>query len=64
MGDDYGIYRMILKNESIKKEFQDYIRIIVRTIVDEGHTYIYLMFFMIALNFAIVLTTLILVILK
>ena len=64
MTDDYSIYRMLLRNDSIKKEFQEYIRIVVRTIVEEGHTYIYIMIFMIALNFAIVLTTLILVILK
>lgn len=53
--DRFDIYRTILKNENVKKEFQEYVRIIVRTIADESYIYIYLALCFIFLNFLILL---------
>lgn len=58
------VYRSILRNDKIKKEFQEYVRIIVRTIADESYPYVYVLVFFVVLNFFLILAILILLLLR
>lgn len=60
----YDIYKTILQNDSIKKEFQDYVRIIVNTIAEESYPYMYIIICFIVLNFVLIVTILMLIIFK
>lgn len=60
----YDIYKTILQNDSIKKEFHDYVRIIVRTIADESYPYLYIIISFIVLNFILIVTILMLIVFK
>lgn len=62
--DSMDVYRSILRNDKIKKEFQEYVRIIVRTIADESYPYVYVLVFFVVLNFFLILAILILLLLR
>ena len=64
MTKDESIYTVFLKNDTLKREFQEYIKIIIRTIADESYPYMYIVIFFIVLNFVLILTILILMISK
>lgn len=64
MTNDESIYTVFLKNDTLKREFQEYIKIIIRTIADESYPYMYIVIFFIVLNFVLILTILILMISK